>query len=305
MKKTLVSLSFALFMGCLEGSAFTVENFEQDPFDVSAVTYRRITDTNEEAALVKVLLPLKNVEINGNTVGNIEQVSGEYWVYLDPGSISLTLTGSDGKDIEVRFADYGVPTVGKSCTYKLKCKLTDEEQKRVFESKRRVESTEFKTPKHLSVAYKFKGEQHYITHDEWKEQPYGFLFHVDVMGLVIEFGGKKFIFLSRNPDLRDENHVSIKMDWDKTQEYLRKHPDERLMTKAEAEYLMSISKKYKGSEILGMGEDYFIPWAPMESWLSDEVDENEAFVVYSIFDEIGTRRKSEEISVHTVMDIKE
>lgn len=302
MKKTLVSLSFALFMGCLDGSAFTVENFEQDPFDVSAVTYRRVTDTNEEAALVKVLLPLKNVEINGNTVGNIEQVSGEYWVYLDPGSISLTLTGSDGKDIEVRFADYGVPTVGKSCTYKLKCKLTDEEQKRVFESKRRVESTEFKTPKHLSVAYKFKGEQHYITHDEWKEQPYGFLFHVDVQGIVIEYGGKKFIYPTTG--VEDENLMPVIMDWNKTQEYLRKHPDERLMTKAEAEYVMKVCRGFERGKVLGMGEDYFIPQFP-ESWLSDEVNENEAFAVYGTFDMIGTRQKSQETSVHTVIDVKE
>lgn len=302
MKKTLASLFFVLSLGCLEGSAFTVEKFEQDPFDVSAVTYRRVTDSNEEAALVKILLPLKNVEINGNTVGNIEQVSGEYWVYLDPGSISLTLTGSDGKDIEVRFADYGVPAVGKSCTYKLKCKLTDEEQKRVFESKRRVESTEFKTPKHLSVAYKFKGEQHYITHDEWKEQPYGFLMHVDVMGVVIEFEGKKFIYSKFG--VIDDNFMSILMDWDKTHEYLRKHPEERLMTKAEAEYVMSVCRGFERGKVLGMGEDYFIPRLP-ESWLSDEVNENEALAVYGAFDMIGTRKKSQETSVHTVIDIKE
>ena len=114
--------------------------------------------------------------------------------------------------------------------------------------------------------------------------------------------GKKFIYPTTG--VEDENLMPVIMDWNKTQEYLRKHPDERLMTKAEAEYVMKVCRGFERGKVLGMGEDYFIPQFP-ESWLSDEVNENEALVVCGTFNMIDPSQKSQERNVHTVIDIKE
>lgn len=302
MKKILSVLIACMAVFC--SHAFTVNSFKLDPFDVSAATYARKTDYNEEAALVKISLPLKNVEINGNTVGSIEQVNGEYWVYLDPGSISLTLTGADGKDIEVRFADFGISSVGKSCTYKLECKLSEAEQKSAFENNKRKEKTEFKTPRHLSVAYKFKGERFFMTHEEWLQQSEDLFFNIDIEGLVIEFGGKKFIYTKR--PVEDANSDLLVLNWDDTQKYLKNHPDERLLTKAEAEYLLSIGDDFNKANAAGHdgGAPYFTSGMP-GSWLADFTDGQEVWFVEGALDFVGTADKSTERCIHTVIDIKE
>lgn len=289
---------------CHTTNAFTVTNFGLDPFDVSAATYRRVTDSGDEAALVKISLPLKGMTFNGNTVGEIDQISGEYWVYLDPGSISLTLTTSDQKDVEIIFADYGISSVEKSCTYKLSCKMTEAEKKLTFDKNKRQESREFKTPRHLSVAYKFKGERYYLTHDEWLQQPKSTFFNVDIEGLVIEFGGRKFIYTGREAE--DANGDYLELDWEETQTYLRNHPDERLMSKAEVDFLFSIANDFDVANAAGSdgGAPYFTSGLP-STWLSDRPAAQQAWFAEGMLLHTCTLPKNEKRFIHTVIDIKE
>lgn len=302
MKNFLITL-YLISIFWTRGHAFNVEKFTLDPFDVSAVTYPRITDEDEEAALVKISLPLKNVEVNGNIVGSVEQVNGEYWVYLDPGSISLTITGEDGQDIDVRFADFGIPLVGKSCTYKLECKLTPHEQTLAFENHKRVEKVEHKTPRHLAVAYTYKGERFYMTQKEWIKQQDLFFHNIEIEGFVIEYGDKMFILLHRQ--LIDENYNYIRLNWNDTKKYLINHPDERLMTKSEAEYLLSIQDDLeKASEDLFNRGTPPITYAIVDTWLSDYINDNKALVVGGMKN-IFPVDKSYERVIKTVIDIKQ
>ena len=95
-----------------------IESMELVPLDVSASRHVR-TDLNGDAcALVKVSLP-EGAVFEGNVIAPSEYRTGEYWVYMVPGSRQLMVKHPSAKPLYVEFADYGVEPLLSKATYRL------------------------------------------------------------------------------------------------------------------------------------------------------------------------------------------
>ena len=70
-------------------------------------------------ALVKVDLTATGATFEGNVISPVEQKSGEYWVYLTPGSREVRIKHPDYLPLHVTFMDYGIKSVKSGTTYKL------------------------------------------------------------------------------------------------------------------------------------------------------------------------------------------
>ncbi len=95
-----------------------VGSMELVPLDVSASRHVR-TDLNGDAcALVKVSLP-EGAVFEGNVIAPSEYRTGEYWVYMVPGSRQLMVKHPSAKPLYVEFADYGIQPLLSKATYRL------------------------------------------------------------------------------------------------------------------------------------------------------------------------------------------
>lgn len=104
--------------GVASAQTFRVERFEPKVSDVSARTKLRLDDAGKECALVKVQLTQKGVTFL-NAVGEVENHTNEYYVYLSPGTQELTI--NVGQDtFNVLFSDFGVNNVEAKTTYEMK-----------------------------------------------------------------------------------------------------------------------------------------------------------------------------------------
>lgn len=116
--------------GVASAQTFRVERFEPKVSDVSARTKLRLDDAGKECALVKVQLTQKGVTFL-NAVGEVENHTNEYYVYLSPGAQKLTI--SIGQDtFNVLFSDFGVDNVEAKTTYEMK--IVNTTRKKTFSS---------------------------------------------------------------------------------------------------------------------------------------------------------------------------
>lgn len=82
------------------------------------VPMQRLDYNNEICALVKVVLPLEGVQFEGNTVGGILPKTGEYWVYLTPGTKMLKIKAPGHYPVMANFVNLGIgPLVSKGIYY--------------------------------------------------------------------------------------------------------------------------------------------------------------------------------------------
>lgn len=113
MKKILI---IACWIGaCLNGLAqsLIVKNVEELANDISARTLSRVDKDNNPCALVRINLPtLDRLQFEGAVVGDVKQLPGEYIVYLEAGTASLSYT-CNGKKTGINFADYDIAVEGK------------------------------------------------------------------------------------------------------------------------------------------------------------------------------------------------
>ena len=119
MQRYIISCILAV-AGLLTGFAqeMRVGSMELVPLDVSASRHVR-TDLNGDAcALVKVSLP-EGAVFEGNVIAPSEYRTGEYWVYMVPGSRQLMVKHPSAKPLYVEFADYGVEPLLSKATYRL------------------------------------------------------------------------------------------------------------------------------------------------------------------------------------------
>ncbi|MDO4187046.1 MAG: tetratricopeptide repeat protein [Bacteroidales bacterium] len=101
---------------------YTIERFgprvSERGADVSASTKPRLGSNGKECALIKVLFAKKGASFL-ESVGDVENHTNEYWVYINSGSKSLTIN-TDSGDIKVLFSDFGIDDVETKTTYELK-----------------------------------------------------------------------------------------------------------------------------------------------------------------------------------------
>ena len=97
----------------------TVESFKLASSDLTAQTQPRKDLNNRNCALIKVGIGIQGVQFEGGIVGNAENKTGEYWVYMPQGNRMLKVKHANYAPVMVTFADYGVEKVESNRTYEL------------------------------------------------------------------------------------------------------------------------------------------------------------------------------------------
>ena len=97
----------------------TVKSFKLASSDLTAQTQPRKDLNNRNCALIKVGLGQQGVQFEGSIMGNVENKTGEYWVYMPQGNRMLKVKHANYAPVMVTFADYGVEKVESNRTYEL------------------------------------------------------------------------------------------------------------------------------------------------------------------------------------------
>ena len=97
----------------------TVESFKLAGSDLTAQTQPRKDLNNRNCALIKVGVGLQGVLFEGSIMGNVENKTGEYWVYMPQGNRQLKVKHANYAPVMVTFADYGVEKLESNRTYEL------------------------------------------------------------------------------------------------------------------------------------------------------------------------------------------
>lgn len=120
MRNILLSL-FLLFAAISSALAqeLTVKSFKLASSDLTAQTQPRKDLNDRNCALIKVGLGLQGVQFEGSIMGNVENKTGEYWVYMPQGNRMLKVKHANYAPVMVSFADYGVEKVESNRTYEL------------------------------------------------------------------------------------------------------------------------------------------------------------------------------------------
>ena len=117
-----ILLSFFLLFTAISSTLaqeLTVKSFKLASSDLTAQTQPRKDLNNRNCALIKVGLGLQGVQFEGSIVGNVENKTGEYWVYMPQGNRMLKVKHANYAPVMVTFADYGVEKVESNRTYEL------------------------------------------------------------------------------------------------------------------------------------------------------------------------------------------
>lgn len=97
--------------------SFKVKEFKMNLSDLSASTQQRTDATGLACGLVKVQTKVTGVEFGGNAIGNVENKTNEYWVYLPKGTKEIVIMRPDYLPLSVNLAEYGVDAIDSKTTY--------------------------------------------------------------------------------------------------------------------------------------------------------------------------------------------
>ena len=117
-----ILLSFVLLFAAISSvfaQKLTVESFKLAPSDLTAHTQPRKDLNDCNCALIKVGVGLQGVLFEGSIMGNVENKTGEYWVYMPQGNRQLKVKHANYAPVMVTFADYGVEKLESNRTYEL------------------------------------------------------------------------------------------------------------------------------------------------------------------------------------------
>ena len=117
-----ILLSFVLLFAAIStvfAQKLTVESFKLAGSDLTAQTQPRKDLNDRNCALIKVGIGLQGVQFEGGIMGNVENKTGEYWVYMPQGNRQLKVKHANYAPVMVTFADYGVEKLESNRTYEL------------------------------------------------------------------------------------------------------------------------------------------------------------------------------------------
>ena len=117
-----ILLSLVLLFAAIS-SAFaqelTAKSSKLASSDLTAQTQPRKDLNYRNCALIKVGIGLQGVQFEGGIMGNVENKTGEYWVYMPQGNRQLKVKHANYAPVMVTFADYGVEKLESNRTYEL------------------------------------------------------------------------------------------------------------------------------------------------------------------------------------------
>ena len=120
MRRFILSL-FLIFAAISSALAqeLTVKSFKLAGSDLTAQSQSRKDLNDRNCALIKVGIGLQSVQFEGSIMGNVENKTGEYWVYMPQGNRQLKVKHANYAPVMVTFADYGVEKLESNRTYEL------------------------------------------------------------------------------------------------------------------------------------------------------------------------------------------
>ena len=110
----IISLATSIALSAQEA---TIKKVAAAPMDISAAKYKRSDLNGAACALVKVQVLTDEVEFTGNVVGTPEHRTGEYWVYLSPGTKMLGIASTSFLPMMLSFPEHGIPELQPATTY--------------------------------------------------------------------------------------------------------------------------------------------------------------------------------------------
>lgn len=152
-----------------------IKTFTPIPLDLSASTDSRKDNNGEYCALLKVIAPNINLEIQGNVVGNLERKGSEYWCYVTNGTKGLKIIPTSYEPIQIKFEDYGLPAVIGKKTYSLIIdELILDNLKNLSQDYRDIKLRNYRvadyTPESdlwMAIACELNNQQVYYSHNVW------------------------------------------------------------------------------------------------------------------------------------------
>ena len=117
-----ILLSLVLLFAAISSAIaqeLTVKSFKLASSDLTAQTQPRKDLNDRNCALIKVGIGLQGVQFEGGIMGNVENKTGEYWVYMPQGNRQLKVKHTNYVPVMVTFADYGVEKLESNRTYEL------------------------------------------------------------------------------------------------------------------------------------------------------------------------------------------
>ena len=117
-----ILLSLVLLFAAISSTfaqELTVKSFKLAGNDLTAQTQPRKDLNDRNCALIKVGIGLQGVQFEGGIMGNVENKTGEYWVYMPQGNRQLKVKHANYAPVMVSFVDYGVEKLESNRTYEL------------------------------------------------------------------------------------------------------------------------------------------------------------------------------------------
>lgn len=117
--KKVIFLLFFCMSEIASAQNIVVRSMELNIKDASASTMARIDDEGKACALLKVAAVQKNLVFTGDIVGDIENKTNEYWVYMKSGSQYVMISSLGSPSIKISFRDYGMKSLQSKSTYNI------------------------------------------------------------------------------------------------------------------------------------------------------------------------------------------
>ena len=133
MKKVLLAyLMLFISLASYAGDKLVIDKLLYSTSDLSGSTKPRLDANGKACALLKVSYPEK-MSFEGNVVGDVIKMKGEYWVYLTEDSYLLTIK-AEGKDpLLLNFRNYNLKSAVSKGTYLLTFLMEEYEELKEYE----------------------------------------------------------------------------------------------------------------------------------------------------------------------------
>lgn len=96
-----------------------VQTVETSMRDASASTKSRLDENGAYCALLKVQAVNKDIQYSGNIIGEVENKTNEYWVYMKSGSDCVVISAPTYPSVTIFFKEYNIDTLESKTTYNI------------------------------------------------------------------------------------------------------------------------------------------------------------------------------------------
>ena len=117
--KAVVCLFFVIMPLAVSSQGLKIKEMKLVMSDLSASVNQRNDYAGTPCGMVKVIVSNPEISFGNNVVGNVENKTNEYWVYLPKGSKELVIKRQNYLPMTVRFSDYGIDEIDSKVTYQL------------------------------------------------------------------------------------------------------------------------------------------------------------------------------------------